>query len=80
MFKLDRFLFFRVVFGVSFKIYLGNLLVFAIELVQFQDWVRLSLWVRRVVSELVSFTVLLDAHLVALLTKSKVKAIAAVDA
>ena len=69
-----------MVFGVSFKIYLGNLLVFAIELVQFQDWVRLSLWVRRVVSELVSFTVLLDAHLVALLTKAKVKAIAAVDA
>ena len=69
-----------MVFGVSFKIYLGDFLVFTIELVQFQDWVRLSLWVRRVVSELVSFTVLLDAHLVALLTKSKVKALATVDA
>jgi len=80
LFKLDRFLFFGVILSVSFQIYLGHLFVFTVELVQFQDWVRLSLRIRRVVSEFVSFPVLLYAHFVALLAKSKVEALSTVDA
>ena len=80
LFELDRFFLLGVVLSVRFKIDLGDLFVLAIELVQFHNWVGLSRSVWRVVSEFVSFTVLLDAHLVALLAKSEVEAFAAVDA
>ena len=61
MIELDALLFFIVILGEGFQINLWNLLILAVELVEFEDGVRLALRVGGIVAEFVSLSVLLDA-------------------
>ena len=67
-----------MVLGKCLEVYFRDSFVFAIELVQLQDWVRLALRVGGIVAELIRFSMLLRAHFVTLLTASKVEAFATV--
>lgn len=77
--ELYAFLLFVVVLRERLKVNLRHLLVLAVEFIQFKHRIRLALWVWGVVTELVSFAVLLNAHLVALLSAPKVEGLAAID-
>lgn len=79
MFELDSLLLLVVVFGKGLQVNFRHFFVLAVELVELEDRIRLALWVGRVVTELVSLAVLLDAHLVALLAAPEVEAISAID-
>lgn len=67
-----------MILGKCLEVYFRDFFVFAIELVQFQDWVGLALRVRGIVAEFIRFSMLLRAHLFTLLTASKVEAFATV--
>lgn len=77
--ELDTLLLLIVILGVGFEINLGHFLVLTVELVQFKDWVGLTLRVRGIVSELVSLSVFLDADFVAFLAQAEIESIATVN-
>ena len=77
--ELDTLLLLIVILGIGFEVNLGHFLVLTIELVQFKDWVGLTLWVWGIVAELVSLSVFLDADFVALFAQAKIESIATVN-
>ena len=77
--ELDTLLLLIVILGIGFEVNLGHFLVLTIELVQFKDWVGLTLRVRGIVAELVSLSVFLDANFVALFAQAKIESIATVN-
>ena len=68
-----------MILGKCLEVYFRDSFIFAIELVQFQDWVGLALRVRGIVAEFIRFSMLLRAHFVTLLTASKVEAFATIN-
>ena len=77
--KLDPLFLFVVVFGKGLKVNFWNFFILAVEFIQLEHGVGLTLRVWGVVAEFVSLSMLLSADLVALLTKTKVKILATVN-
>ena len=77
--ELDTLLLFIVVLRERLQVNFGYFLILTVELVQFKDGIGLTLGVRGVIAELISLSVFLDAHFVALLAKPKIETIAPVN-
>ncbi len=77
--KLNSLFLFVVVFGKRLKVNFWDFFVLAVEFIQLEHRVGLTLRVWGIVAEFVSLSMLLSADLVALLTKTEVEFLATVN-
>ena len=77
--KFEAFFFLGVVFCEGLQINHRDAIILGVELVKLLSWIRLSLWIGRVVPEFVGFSVLLVPLLVGLFSHSEVEISSSID-